>query len=67
MKLVVLVMLLAIIASLASGLFFLGKDNQGSSRVLTALKLRVGLSVTLVGFLVAAYFLGWIQPATITP
>ena len=67
MKLIVLVMLLAIIASLASGLFFLGKDNQGSSRVLTALKLRVALSVTLVGFLLTAYFLGWIQPATFTP
>ncbi len=67
MKLIVLVMLLAIIASLASGLFFLGKDNQGSPRVLNALKLRVALSVTLVGFLVTAYFLGWIQPATITP
>ena len=67
MKLLVLVMLLAIVASLASGLFFLGKDNQGSPRVLKALKLRVALSVTLVGFLVTAYFLGWIQPATFTP
>lgn len=67
MKFIVLVMLLAIIASLASGLFFLGKDNQGSSRVLTALKLRVALSITLVCFLVTAYFLGWIQPSTFTP
>ena len=28
--------------------------------MLTALKIRVGLSVTLVAFLVAAYFLGFI-------
>lgn len=67
MKFLVLVLLLAIIASLGSGLFFLGKDRQGSPRVLKALKIRVALSLTLVAFLVGAYFLGWIQPSTIVP
>ena len=63
MKLIVLVLLLAIIVSLGSGLFYLSKDDQSSPRVLKALKIRVALSVTLVAFLLTAYFMGWIAPA----
>jgi hypothetical protein len=62
MKFLVLVLFLAIVASLGSGLFYLTRDDQGSRRMLKALKIRVALSVTLVVFLVAAYFLGWIAP-----
>lgn len=62
MKIFVIVMLLAIIASLGSGLFFLSKDDQGSPRVLNALKIRVALSALLVIALVVAYFAGWIGP-----
>ncbi len=61
MKTFVLVMLFAIVASLFSALYFLTRRDEASSKhMLTALKLRVGLSVTLVAFLVAAYFLGFI-------
>ncbi len=67
MKLLVLLLLLAIIVSLGSGLFFLGKDNEGSSRTLKALTIRVSLSVLLVALLVSAYFLGWIEPNPVTP
>ena len=67
MKLLVLIMLLAIAVSLFSGLFFLSKDKQGSPRVLKALTIRVALSVTLVVFLVAAYFMNWIQPTNYQP
>ena len=62
MKLFVILMLVAIVASLMSGLFFLAKDDQGSPRVLNALKVRVALSAILVISLVAAYFLGWLGP-----
>lgn len=62
MKIVVLILLLAIVASLGSGLFYLAKDDQGSPRVLKALKIRVALSATLIAFLLLAYFMGWIQP-----
>ena len=62
MKLLLLTILLAIIISLASGLWFLARDDQGSTRVLTALKVRVALSAILVGFLVFGYFQGWISP-----
>lgn len=61
MKTFVLVMLAAIVASLFSGLYFLTRrDPAGSTRVLNALKVRVGLSIVLVVFLVSAYFLGFI-------
>lgn len=62
MKLMVITLLLAIILSLGSGLWFLAKDDKGSTRVLTALKIRVALSALLVSFLVFGYFQGWITP-----
>ena len=61
MKLVVLLMLAAIVISLVSGLFFLAKDESNSPRLLKALKIRVGLSIVLIVFLVGAYSLGYIQ------
>lgn len=62
MKLAIILILLAIVASLGSGLWFLAKDDQGSTRVLTALKIRVLLSAILIGFLVFGYYQGWIIP-----
>ena len=62
MKLVVILILLAIVASLGSGLWFLAKDDRGSTRVLTALKIRVALSAILIAFLLVGYFQGWIVP-----
>ncbi len=62
MKLVLIILLLAIIASLASGLWFLAKDDQGTSRVLKALKIRVALSALLIVFLILGYYQGWILP-----
>jgi len=64
MKAIVLILLAAVVVSLFSGLFFLVKDRDspGSTRMLTSLKIRVGLSIVLVIFLVTAYSLGWIGP-----
>lgn len=61
MKLVVIVLLLAIVASLGSSLFYLAKDDQNSPRVLKALKIRVALSALLIGFLIVSYYMGWIS------
>jgi Na+-transporting NADH:ubiquinone oxidoreductase subunit NqrD len=62
MKSLILILLAAVVVSLFSGLFFLVKDRDSpdSTRMLTSLKIRVVLSVCLVGFLVVAYLLGWI-------
>lgn len=62
MKLVLLVILAAIIVSLGSGLYYLYKDQEGSSRVLKALKIRVALSVLLILVLLLSYSFGWISP-----
>ena len=61
MKLVVLVLLAAIVASLGSALFYLARDEPGSPRTLTALKVRVGLSILLILFLVLSFSFGWIE------
>ena len=63
MKLVVLILLAAVIASLGSALFFLARDRPGSPRMLNALKIRVAFSVLLILFLVLSYQFGWIAPS----
>ena len=61
MKIIVLVLLAAIVLALFSGLFFLvkDKDHPNSPRLLTALKVRVGLSILLVLLLVVSFQMGW--------
>ena len=63
MKIIVFVLLAAIIISLGSGLFYLSRDDSDSGKVLKALKIRVALSAILILFLLASYYLGWIQPS----
>ena len=60
-KIVVIVLLLAIVASLGSGLFYLARDDGNSPRLLKALKVRVALSAVLIVFLVVSYYVGWIS------
>jgi len=62
MKIIVLILLAAIVIALFSGLFFLAKDKDHppSPRLLTALKVRVALSILLVVTLVVSYKMGWL-------
>ena len=69
MKYLVVVAFLAILASLASALFFMmrngrdGKDDRAKgNRMAKALALRVGLSIVLFLCILAAWQLGYIQP-----
>lgn len=66
MKLFVVVAFIAILASLASALFFMmrnGTDDKAKGqRMAKALALRVGLSVVLFLCILAAWQLGYIQP-----
>lgn len=61
-KIAVVLMLLAVIAALFSGLFFMLRDGSDKRRTVRALSWRVGLQAALIGFLVLSYFMGWIQP-----
>ncbi len=59
-KIVVILFLIAIVASLGSALFFLVTDKGQSKRTVKALALRVGLSLTLFLLLMAGYYFGLI-------
>ena len=60
MKIVVVIFVLLILASLGSALFFLVSDQGQSKRTVKALALRVGLSVILFLLLMAGYYFGLI-------
>jgi Protein of unknown function (DUF2909) len=61
-KFLVIALLLAILGSLFSGLFFLNKDQGNTQRTVKALTLRIALSVLLFLLLIGGYFVGWLQP-----
>jgi hypothetical protein len=58
MKIVVILLLLAVIASLFSGLFFVYRDKGGSNRAVVALTIRIVLSLAVFLILVGSYFFG---------
>lgn len=58
MKIVVILFLVAILASLGSALFFMVNDRGKSKRTVKALALRVGLSMSLFILLMAGYYFG---------
>jgi Protein of unknown function (DUF2909) len=62
MKIIVIVALVAIVASLFSALYYMYRDRGHGTRMVKALALRVTLSLCLVAFLVVSYRLGWIAP-----
>ena len=57
-KALIIGMLLAIVASLFSGLFFLKQDRGDGTRAVRALTLRIGLSILLFVILLLAFRFG---------
>ena len=62
MKVIVIIALLAIVTALFTALYFLYRDRGRGTRMVTALAIRVGLSISLVAFLLISYHMGWIAP-----
>ena len=58
MRYVVIAVLVLIVASLGSALYYMVSDHGGSKRMVKALAIRVGLSVALFAFLMAGYYFG---------
>jgi hypothetical protein len=58
MKIVVILLLLAVIASLFSGLFFVYKDKGSSNRAVVSLTIRIVLSLLVFLILIGSYFFG---------
>ena len=62
MKIVVIIGLVAVVVALFTALVFLYRDRGKGHRVVIALAVRVGLSITVVAFLLLSYWMGWIAP-----
>ena len=60
MRIVILVLLVAVLASLFSGLYFVYKDKSGGNRAVIALTIRIALSVLVFLILIGSYYFGWI-------
>jgi heme/copper-type cytochrome/quinol oxidase subunit 4 len=59
-KSLVLILLLAVVFSLFSGLFFLHRDRGQGRRTVQALTVRIGLSLLLFLTLLLAYHFGYL-------
>lgn len=66
-RLIIVVVLIAILASLFSGMYFMLHDRSRSTRNVKALSIRIGLSLLLFALLIVAYLTGIIKPNDIHP
>jgi heme/copper-type cytochrome/quinol oxidase subunit 4 len=62
MRIIVIVALIAVVTALFTALVFLYRDRGHGNRVVTALAIRVLLSMALLAFLVFSWWMGWIAP-----
>lgn len=60
MKTLVVVMLLLVVGSLFSALYFMYRDKGNSKRMVTALTFRIALSVSIFLMLIGSYYFGLI-------
>ncbi|HEV2332614.1 MAG TPA: twin transmembrane helix small protein [Gammaproteobacteria bacterium] len=65
--LIIILVLIAILGSLFSGMYFMVRDRGRSTRSVKALSIRIGLSLLLFALLVIAYLTGIIQPNATHP
>jgi hypothetical protein len=61
MRIIILVLLLAVVASLFSGLYFVYKDKGNTNRAVISLTIRIVLSLLVFVLLIASYFFGWLD------
>lgn len=61
-KAIIIVMLLLILSSLFSALFFMYSDKGPNKRTVKALTVRIVLSMSLFLFLMIAFYFGLIPP-----
>ena len=66
-KYLIVAVLIAIVISLGSGLYFLLTDRGQSKRMVNSLTVRISLSVALFVLLFIAWYFGLIQPHPVMP
>lgn len=59
MRVIVLIFIFLILASLFSALYYLIKDKGQSERTVKALTIRIVLSITLFALLMLGFYFGW--------
>ncbi len=62
MKAFIAVFFAGILVALGSALLFLVRDRGSTNRTVSALTVRVGLSIALLLFIWFGYWMGWIEP-----
>jgi hypothetical protein len=62
MRIVIIVLLIVVLASLFSGLYFVYRDKGTTNRAVIALTIRIAVSLVAFGLLMASYYFGWIGP-----
>lgn len=60
MKILVVILLLLVVGSLFSALFFMYRDKGNSKRMVTALTFRIALSVAVFLVVIGSYYFGLI-------
>lgn len=60
MRIVVIILLLAVVASLFAGLFFVYKDKGETNRAVISLTIRIALSILVFLILIGSYYFGWL-------
>ena len=60
MRILIVILLLAVVASLFSGLYFVYKDKGSTNRAVISLTIRIALSVLVFVILIGSYYFGWI-------
>ena len=61
MKILILVLVAGVVASLFAGLYFVYKDKGNSTRAVKALTVRVALQAIIIALLLGGFLLGFIQ------
>ena len=61
MKILILILVAGVIASLFAGLYFVYKDKGNSTRAVKALTVRVALQALVIALLLGGFIFGMIQ------
>ena len=60
MRILIIILLIAVLVSLFSGLYFVYKDKGTTNRAVISLTIRIVLSLAVFVILLGAYYFGWI-------
>ena len=60
MRILIIILLVAVVASLFSGLYFVYRDKSGGNRAVISLTIRVALSILVFLILIGSYYFGLI-------